>query len=81
MFAVQKLVKKHTVLMGEISNHENRVMEVCHSGRNIAVQGYGNADDINSKVTALHQHWTQLKDTAEEVSKEVQISNYENQSK
>lgn len=66
LIGVQNLTKKHQALQAEIAAHENRISAVCDKGQQMIDEGHFASPDIKDKITALQDHWNQLKDKAEQ---------------
>ncbi|KAH0952782.1 hypothetical protein HN011_011760 [Eciton burchellii] len=64
LIGVQNLQKKHQAVLAEINNHEPRVAAVCQAGSMMLQEGHFAAEEINNRLTALDEHWGQLKDKA-----------------
>ncbi|EZA49654.1 hypothetical protein DMN91_005852 [Ooceraea biroi] len=64
LIGVQNLQKKHQAVLAEINNHEPRVAAVCQAGSTMLQEGHFAAEEINNRLTALDEHWGQLKDKA-----------------
>lgn len=64
LIGVQNLQKKHQAVLAEINNHEPRVAAVCQAGSLMLQEGHFAAEEINNRLTALDEHWGQLKDKA-----------------
>lgn len=64
LIGVQNLQKKHQAVLAEINNHEPRVAAVCQAGSTMLQEGHFAGEEINQRLTALDEHWGQLKDKA-----------------
>ncbi|XP_011311624.1 spectrin alpha chain isoform X1 [Fopius arisanus] len=66
LIGVQNLQKKHQVVLAEINNHEPRVAAVCEAGSKMLSDGHFAADEIGQRLSALDEHWLQLKEKAKQ---------------
>ncbi|KAL6266576.1 hypothetical protein P5V15_003423 [Pogonomyrmex californicus] len=64
LIGVQNLQKKHQAVLAEINNHEPRVAAVCQAGSTMLQEGHFAAEEIGQRLSALDEHWGQLKDKA-----------------
>merc|ERR1719193_2509041 len=63
--AVNLLLKKNKMSIGEISNHEPRVNNVVENGQKLISDGHPNADEFNRQLDELVEKWQALKDLLE----------------
>ncbi|XP_034950894.1 spectrin alpha chain [Chelonus insularis] len=64
LIGVQNLQKKHQAVLAEINNHEPRVAAVCQAGSRMLEEGHFAAEEISQRLSALDEHWGQLKEKA-----------------
>lgn len=64
---MQNLIKKHHAVLTEINNHDARITAVIDAGKQMMEDEHFASDDIRNRVDALYNHWTQLKEKANQV--------------
>ncbi|XP_051167041.1 spectrin alpha chain [Leptopilina boulardi] len=74
LIGVQNLQKKHQAVLAEINNHEPRVAAVCQAGNKMLQDGHFAADEISQRLTALDEHWGQLKEKARQRKQDLDDS-------
>ncbi|XP_043463580.1 spectrin alpha chain [Leptopilina heterotoma] len=74
LIGVQNLQKKHQAVLAEINNHEPRVAAVCQAGNKMLQDGHFAADEISLRLTALDEHWGQLKEKARQRKQDLDDS-------
>merc|ERR550519_2731185 len=74
LIGVQNLIKKHQASMAEINNHESRIDAVSHTAQLMVEDGHFASDEIKNRLTALHDHWSQLKEKANQRKQDLDDS-------
>ncbi|KAF4526948.1 hypothetical protein B566_EDAN015448 [Ephemera danica] len=74
LIGVQNSIKKHQAVLAEISNHEGRFGAVCQASQTMMDEGHFATDEIRQSTSALKDHWTQLKDTANQRKQDLEDS-------
>ena len=59
--SVQRLIKRHQVIQGEINTHESRIEAVCSAGEAMIVQDHYGRRDIENKIKDLKEKWSSLR--------------------
>ncbi|KAL3872184.1 hypothetical protein ACJMK2_040130 [Sinanodonta woodiana] len=74
LIGVQNLMKKHQALQAEIAGHEPRINNVCQQGEDMVSDGHFAADEIQNKISDLHDRWQQLKEKAAQRKQDLEDS-------
>lgn len=74
LIGVQNLIKKHQAVLAEINNHDGRIYGVIESGDQMLKDQPFASDDIKSRVDALRDQWTTLKDKAQQRKQDLEDS-------
>ncbi|KAB7494812.1 Spectrin alpha chain [Armadillidium nasatum] len=64
LIGAQNLIKKHQAVLAEINNHENRIVSVTSAGEEMIGDGHFAAEEIKQRLNTLNQHWSLLKEKA-----------------
>ncbi|KAK7065236.1 Spectrin alpha chain, non-erythrocytic 1 [Halocaridina rubra] len=64
LIGIQNLIKKHQVLLAEISNHEHRIFEVITLGEKMLNDSHFAEENIRKSIKTLSQCWAELKEDA-----------------
>lgn len=67
------MIKKNSLLINEINNHENRIKAVCAIGEEMINSGHFATDEIDQRINNLRQKWYALKNKAD-----LRMKNLEN---
>ncbi|XP_015840607.1 spectrin alpha chain isoform X3 [Tribolium castaneum] len=74
LIGVQNLIKKHQAVLAEINNHDARISAVVEAGRQMMEDEHFASDQIRNRVTALNDHWVQLKEKANQRKQDLDDS-------
>merc|ERR1711971_456964 len=74
LIGVQNLIKKHAASQSEINNHEPRIDTVNRTAQHMVDEGHFASDEIKNRLTALHDHWNQLKEKANQRKQDLDDS-------
>ncbi|XP_017774793.1 PREDICTED: spectrin alpha chain isoform X2 [Nicrophorus vespilloides] len=74
LIGVQNLIKKHQAVLAEINNHDARISAVLEAGKQMMEDEHFASEEIRNRVTALNDHWVQLKDKASQRKQDLEDS-------
>jgi len=74
LIGVQNLIKKHAASQSEINNHEPRIDTVNRTAQHMVDEGHFASDEIKNRLAALHDHWSQLKEKANQRKQDLEDS-------
>merc|ERR1719412_1281322 len=74
LIGVQNLIKKHQASMAEINNHEPRIDTVTRTGQRMVDESHFAQDEIKTRLATLHDHWSQLKEKANQRKQDLEDS-------
>nr|WAW84869.1 spectrin alpha chain [Halisarca dujardinii] len=72
--SVQRLIKRHQALIGEIHSHDGRIAAVFSTGEGMIAQGHYGNQDISKKIQDLKTRWAKLKDEADKRKRDLEES-------
>jgi len=74
LIGVQNLIKKHQSMITEITNHEPRIEAVNQVANKMIEEGHFASEDIKTRLAALSDHWTQLKEKSAQRKQDLEDS-------
>lgn len=74
LIGVQNLIKKHQAVLAEISNHDARIRAVIEAGKQMMEDEHFASDEIRNRVTALNDHWENLKEKSSQRKQDLEDS-------
>lgn len=74
LIGVQNLMKKHQAVLAEINNHDGRINAVVDAGKQMLEDEHFASEEIKTRVNALNDHWTALKDKANQRKQDLEDS-------
>ncbi|BFZ11613.1 hypothetical protein BsWGS_14652 [Bradybaena similaris] len=74
LLSVQLLIKKNHSLQVEIENHEPRIMSVVQVGQELIDAGHYQSEEFRTLINDLLQRWQELKDTVDERTHRLKLS-------
>lgn len=74
LIGVQNLMKKHQAVLAEINNHDSRINAVVDAGKQMMEDEHFAREEIKNRVNALNDHWTTLKEKANQRKQDLDDS-------
>ena len=74
LIGVQNLIKKHSNMSGEISNHEPKLEQVYEQAQTMIEETHFASEEIKARISHLKEHWNQLKTKCEQRRQDLEDS-------
>jgi spectrin alpha len=72
--SVQRLIKRHQALIGEINSHDGRIAAVFSGGEAMIAQGHYGNQEVSKRIQDLKTRWAKLKEEAERRKRDLEES-------